>query len=118
MTVTDTDRVVVRIDADALDVAPVAGTAPAVAQVRADPPASLTVLLAPASGDAKTTTSTSDTMARVVIEIAPAGQAPDTSSAAPPAAGRTGAAAGPRAGGRRRANRRHRSRVTAATTSA
>lgn len=84
MTVTDTDRVVVRIDADALDVAPVVGTAPAVAQVRADPPASLTVLLATPSADAKTTASTSDTMARVVIEIAPASQSPDTSSAAPP----------------------------------
>jgi len=84
MTVTDTDRVVVRIDADALDVAPVAGAAAAVAQVRVDQPASLTVLLAPASGEAKTTTSTADTMTRVIIEIAPAGQAPDTSSAAPP----------------------------------
>ena len=83
MTVSDTDRVAIRIDADALDVAPVSGTAPAVTQVRADQ-ATLTVTLAPAAGDAKVTATTQDTAARVVIDIAPPGQAPDVSTAAPP----------------------------------
>jgi len=82
-TVTETDGVVVRIDADALDLAPVSGGAPAVAQIRADPPATLTVALAPAAGDTKVTTSTTDTIARVVIDVAAPGQPPDTSSAAP-----------------------------------
>lgn len=83
MTVTDDDRVVVRIDADALDAAPVAGAAPAVAQVRVDAPSSVTVQLAPAAGEARATASTTDTGSRVVIEVAAPGQAPDTSSAAP-----------------------------------
>ena len=82
MTVSETDRVAIRIDADALDVAPVSGTAPAVALVRADQ-AVLTVTLAPAAGDAKVTATTQDTAARVVIDIAPPGQEPEVSTAAP-----------------------------------
>ena len=82
MTVSESDRVVIRIEADALDVAPVSGTAPAVAQVRADQ-AILTVTLAPAGGEAKVTATTQDTAARVVIDIAPPGQAPEVSTATP-----------------------------------
>ena len=83
--VTETDRVAIRIDADALDLAPVAGAAPPVAQVRADQ-VTLTVTLAPDAGEARVTTATSDTAARVVIDIAAPGQAPDVSTAAPPTA--------------------------------
>jgi N-acetylmuramoyl-L-alanine amidase len=84
MTVTDADRIVVRVDADALDFAPVAGSAPSVALVRADPPASVTVVLSMAA-EARPTVTTTDTAARVVIDV-PAAQAPESSSAAPPAA--------------------------------
>jgi len=80
MAVTEADRVAVRIDADALDVAPVSGTAPAVGQVRADQ-TTLTVMLA--AGDAKATATTSDQAARVVIDITAPGQAPEAAAAAP-----------------------------------
>jgi N-acetylmuramoyl-L-alanine amidase len=84
MTVTEADRVMVRFDADALDVAPVAGSAAAVTQVRAEPPATVTVGLAPSAGDVRASTSTTDTAARVVIDITPPAQAQEP-SAAPPA---------------------------------
>ena len=84
MTVTEADRVMVRLDADALDVAPVAGASPAITLVRADAPATVTVGLAPSAGDVRAATSTTDTAVRVVIDIAAPGQAPEP-SAAPPA---------------------------------
>jgi len=84
MTITDADRVVVRLDADALDFAPVAGVSPAVTQVRGDAPATVTIGLAPSAGDVRASTSNTDTAARVVIEITAPAQTPE-SSAAPPA---------------------------------
>ena len=88
MTVTEADRVMVRLDADALDVGQVAGSSPAVTQVRAEPPATVTVGLAPSAGDVRASTSSTETATRVVIEITPPGQGPEPSSAAtpPPAA--------------------------------
>lgn len=84
MTVTEADRVVVRLDADALDLGPVAGSSPAVTQVRGEGPATITVGLAPTAGDVRASASNTDTMARVVIDIAAPAPAPD-SPAAPPA---------------------------------
>jgi len=86
MTVTDADKVTVRLDADAIDFAPVSGTSPAVTQVRGDAPATVTIGLAPAAGDVRAATSNTDTAARVVIDIGAPVQAPETSAApAPPA---------------------------------
>src|SRR5689334_15292872 len=53
MTVTEADRVLVRLDADALDLAPVAGSSPAVTQVRAEGTTTVTVGLAPTAGDVR-----------------------------------------------------------------
>lgn len=83
VTVTEADKVTVRLDAEALDVAPVTGTSPAVTQVRADA-VTITIGLAPSAGDVRAATSNTDTAARVVIDIAAPSQAPE-SAAAPPA---------------------------------
>lgn len=81
MTVTDAEKVVVRLDADAMDFAPAVGTSPAVTQVRGDAPATVTIGIAPSAGDVRASTSNTDTAARVVIDITSPNQAPDTSSA-------------------------------------
>lgn len=87
MTITDADKVTIRLDADALDLAPVTGSSPAVTHVRPDGPAALVVGLAPSAGDVRASTSNTDTAARVVIDIAPPSQAPESSAApASPAA--------------------------------
>jgi N-acetylmuramoyl-L-alanine amidase len=86
MTVTEADRVMVRLDADALDVGQVAGSSPAVTHVRAEAPATVTVGLAPSAGDVRASTSSTDTAARVVIDITASGQGPEPSAAAPPSA--------------------------------
>jgi N-acetylmuramoyl-L-alanine amidase len=86
MTITDADRVVVRLDADAIDFAPVTGTSPAITQVRGDAPATVTIGLAPSAGDVRASTSNTDTAARVVIDITAPAQAPESSAAPPPAA--------------------------------
>src|SRR5688572_5327569 len=87
MTVTEADKVMVRLDADALDVAPVTGTSPVVTLVRAEAPATITVGIAPSAGDIRAAASNNDTAARVVIDIAAPVQAPDVSAApAAPAA--------------------------------
>jgi len=86
MTITDADRVVVRLDADAIDFAPVTGTSPAITQVRGDAPATVTIGLAPSAGDVRASTSNTDTTARVVIDITAPAQAPESSAAPPPAA--------------------------------
>ena len=87
-TITDADRVVVRLDADAIDFAPVTGSSPTITQVRGDAPATVTISLAPSAGDVRASTSNTDTAARVVIDItAPApAQAPESSAAPPPPA--------------------------------
>jgi N-acetylmuramoyl-L-alanine amidase len=81
MTVTDADKVVVRLDADAMDFASVVGSSPAVTQVRADTPATITIGLAPSAGDVRASSSNTDAAARVVIDISAPGQAPETSAA-------------------------------------
>ena len=87
MTVTDADKVTLRLDADALDLAPVTGSAPAVTQVRADGPSGVIVALAPAAGEVRASTSNTETAARVVIDITPPSQTPESSAApASPAA--------------------------------
>jgi N-acetylmuramoyl-L-alanine amidase len=86
MTVTEADRVVVRLDADGLDLAPVAGSSPAVSQVRTETPATVTVGLAPSAGDVRASATNTDTVARVVIDIiapSPAADSPAASPAAP-----------------------------------
>jgi N-acetylmuramoyl-L-alanine amidase len=84
MTITEADRVVVRLDADAIDFAPVTGSSPAVTQVRGDAPATVTVSLAPSAGDVRAANSSTDTAARVVIDITAPAQAPESSVAPPP----------------------------------
>ena len=87
MTVTDADKITVRLDADAIDFAPVSGTSPAVTQVRGDAPATVTIGIAPAAGDVRATTSNTDPAARVVIDTGAPALAPETSPPpAPPAA--------------------------------
>jgi N-acetylmuramoyl-L-alanine amidase len=85
MTVTEADKVVVRLDADALDFGPISGASPAVTQVRGDAPATVTVGLAPTAGDVRASTSNTDSVARIVIDIAAPAQAPEPSAAAPSA---------------------------------
>ena len=84
MTITEADRVVVRLDADAIDFAPVTGSSPAVTQVRGDAPATVTLSLAPSAGDVRASNSNTDTAARVVIDITAPAQAPESSAAPPP----------------------------------
>jgi N-acetylmuramoyl-L-alanine amidase len=81
MTVTDADKVVVRLDADAIDFAPVAGSSPAVTLVRGDAPATVTIGLAPSAGDVRASTSNTDTAARVVVDITAPAQAQDSPAA-------------------------------------
>jgi N-acetylmuramoyl-L-alanine amidase len=85
MTVTDPDKVVIRLDADAMDFSPAVGNSPAVTQVRGDAPATVTVGIASPAGDVRASTSNTDTAARIVIEITSPNQAPETSSAPAPA---------------------------------
>lgn len=85
MTVTDPEKVVIRLDADAMDFAPAVGTSPAVTQVRGDAPATVTIGIAASAGEVRAATSNSDTAARVVIDIASPNQAPADTSSAPPA---------------------------------
>jgi len=79
-TATDGDRLTIRLDSDAIDFAPLSGSSPLVEQVRADQPS--TVTITPAAGaEAKATISNADTLTRVVIDVAAAAAAPDTTSA-------------------------------------
>lgn len=82
-TVTESDRVLVRLDADGLDLAPVAGTSPAVTQVRAEGAAAVAIGLAPSAGSVRALASNTETMARVVIDITPPAQAPESPAATP-----------------------------------
>jgi N-acetylmuramoyl-L-alanine amidase len=87
MAVTEADKVIVRLDADALDVAPVTGAAPFVTQVRTEGATGVSVGLSPSAGDVRTSTSNTDTAARVVIDIGAPSQAPEPSATpSPPAA--------------------------------
>jgi N-acetylmuramoyl-L-alanine amidase len=80
-------RIILRIDADALDLAlPVAGNG-LIEQIRAgDQQNTVTVLLAGGAGVARAAATTADNVTRVVVEVpGPAGTAPDSTAApAPP----------------------------------
>ena len=87
MTITEAEKVIVRLDADGLDAAPVTGSSPVVTQVRPEGTSTITVGLAPSAGDVRASTTNTDSLARVVIDITPPAQAPESSAApAAPAA--------------------------------
>jgi len=81
MIVTDPEKVTLHFDADALDLAPVTGSVPAVTQIRPDGLAGLIVALAPAAGEVRASTSNTETATRVVIDVAPPNQTPESSAA-------------------------------------
>ena len=82
---TDQNRIVVRIDAAALDLALPASGGGLIEQIRAgDQPNTVTVILAGTAGPARTASVTADNIARVTIDV-PALAAPgDSSTATPP----------------------------------
>lgn len=69
----ESDRIVVRVDADALDLAlPTAGGG-LIDQFRAgDQPTRIAIVLSPRSGTSRATTTTADNITHVAIEVAPA----------------------------------------------
>jgi N-acetylmuramoyl-L-alanine amidase len=80
----DGARVLVRVDADALDLAPLPAGAGLVQQVRpSDQPNTIVVTLDPAAGAARIATTTTDTAARVTIEVALAALPEPAAPAAP-----------------------------------
>ena len=87
MTITEAEKVMIRLDVDGLDIAQVTGSSPVVTQVRPEGMSTITVGLAPSAGDVRASTTNTDNVARVIIDIAPPAQAPDSSAApAAPAA--------------------------------
>ncbi len=91
----EADRMVLRLDADAIDLAQPAASGGLIAQVRlGDPPAHVTILLSPRSGTARAIQTMADNVTRVTIDVPTAGQ----TDAAPPAALPGPAAAAPPAG--------------------
>jgi N-acetylmuramoyl-L-alanine amidase len=89
---TEAGRVILRIEADALDLAlPGAGNG-LIEQIRAgDQPNTVTVALTPAAGAARVSSASADTLARVIIEV------PSATAAAEPAPAPPGAATPPAA---------------------
>jgi N-acetylmuramoyl-L-alanine amidase len=87
MVATDVGRVLVRIDADALDLALPQGGSGLIEQIRAgDQPNTVTVVLAGTAAMPRTTTTTADGITRISIEVPSAAAAPADTSAAPPPA--------------------------------
>ena len=81
---TDAGRVILRIDADALDLALPGGGSGLIEQIRAgDQPNTVTVALAPAAGAARVSSATADTTARVIVEVPSATAAAEPPPAAP-----------------------------------
>ena len=77
-------RVILRIDADALDLALPGSGNGLIEQIRAgDQPNTVAVVLAPAAGPARAAAATVDTIARVTVEVPAANAAPGDSTAAP-----------------------------------
>jgi N-acetylmuramoyl-L-alanine amidase len=82
---TEAGRVLIRIDADALDVSLPASGNGLVEQVRpGDQPTTLALVLSPRSGTPRITQTTGDTVTRVLVEIPAAGAPPETTAAPPP----------------------------------
>ena len=82
---TEGNRVVVRIDADALDPALPPGGSGLIEQVRAEPPNTVVLVLAATAGPVRTMSVTDAAATRVTIDVAAAGS-PAQESAAPPKA--------------------------------
>jgi N-acetylmuramoyl-L-alanine amidase len=99
-TETDGERVTLKIEGDALDLAPASGASPLVAQVRAgDQPMTVVVTFAQGAGEPRATVSSSDTAARVQIDVTPASaQAPDTTATTPSPQGPPPSLVAPRTG--------------------
>jgi N-acetylmuramoyl-L-alanine amidase len=81
----DQGRIILRVEADALDLAlPGAGNG-LIEQIRAgDQQNTVTVLLAGTAGAARAAATTADNVTRVAVEVPGAGGVPDDSAAAPP----------------------------------
>ena len=78
-------RVILRIEADALDLGLPAGGNGLIEQIRVgDQPNTVTLVISGAAGTPRATTTTADNIARVSVDVPAAGAPPDT-SAAPPA---------------------------------
>ena len=84
---TDQGRIILRVEADALDFAlPGAGNG-LIEQIRAgDQPNTVTVLLAGTAGTGRAAATTADNVTRVAIDVPAAAGAPDDTAAAPPPA--------------------------------
>src|SRR5688572_24539530 len=84
---TDQSRIILRVEADALDFAlPGAGNG-LIEQIRAgDQPNTVTVLLAGTAGTGRAAATTADNVTRVAIDVPAAAGAPDDTAAAPPPA--------------------------------
>ena len=82
----DVGRIIVRIEADALDAAFPSGASGLIDQIRAgDQPNTVVVMLDGAAGMPRTTTATADGATRITIDVPAAGAAPaETTTAAPP----------------------------------
>jgi N-acetylmuramoyl-L-alanine amidase len=81
----DASRVVIRIDADALDLTLPANGAGLIDQIRAgDQPTSIAVALQGRAGPARAASTDSDNVTRVTIEVPLAGQPQETAAPAPP----------------------------------
>jgi len=86
MVTSDVGRIIVRIEADALDPAYPSGANGLIDQIRAgDQPNSVVLVLDGAAGMPRTTTATADGLTRITIDVPAAGAAPaETTTAAPP----------------------------------
>jgi N-acetylmuramoyl-L-alanine amidase len=85
--VSDASRVILRIEADALDISPAFMAGGLIEQIRAgDQPNTLVFVLAPGAGPAKASVTATEAATRVGVEIpaADAPAAPDSPAAAPP----------------------------------
>src|SRR5688572_21573394 len=81
-TTTEGGRVIVRVDADALELALPTGGGGLIEQIRAgDQPNTVTLVLVPASGAARSTVTSAENVTRVVVEVPPAAS---SEAAAPP----------------------------------
>ena len=82
--VSDNTRMIIRVDADALDAALPPGGNGLIEQIRAgDLPNTIAVILGSGAATPRTSTATADGVTRLTIEV-PSSTAPDTSTAAPP----------------------------------
>jgi N-acetylmuramoyl-L-alanine amidase len=83
----DVGRVIVRIEADALDLTLPSGGSGLIDQIRAgDQPNTVVLILAGGAGPPRTATATADGVTRVTIEVPGSGAPPADTSVAPPAA--------------------------------